>query len=269
MKWLVARYPQPPGTLIKLGAVLTDPENPESSLNRKTGIVPIDDADKLDQSVAVQRQLHAELSSTDSALLKVVPPTSPLYNAGISVGARSSKEVQTNVEAMNVKAVVFLPDKAYMDKVLLKPEITSYVKEGMWAKRLYVIVGVATAGELSISEEQAGQKNISAGANASAGGATLAAEASTATESSASSSVQVKEPCDFAYRIKEFVYSKFLRPELKDKGDYTEGPLFRPGEDEDGPAEESDDAAVPDFDGWIDAADDNLLGFVVEQQTAR
>jgi len=55
MKWLVARYPKPVGELICLGSILTDPEDPESSLNRKNRAeIPAEDI--LDDSAAIRQQ---------------------------------------------------------------------------------------------------------------------------------------------------------------------------------------------------------------------
>lgn len=251
MKWLVARYPKPQGELIVLGSILTDPEEPETSLNRKTGVVKIPKEDKIDDSAAVRQQIHSELSTNASALLKVVTPNSPLFRAGVKVEGRSSDEVKTTVEALNVKAEIFIPDKSYMDEALARPEITAYVKDSVWAKALYVIVGVATAGSLAVIEEQSGERNVFLSTNASftGTGTEIDGELSHSTKAEGGSTLKTEQPTDFAYRVREFEYSKFRLPrKFNDKGDRSEAAMFGRGRSDAGDTREED--IVPAFDDW-------------------
>jgi hypothetical protein len=252
MKWLVARYPQPPGTLIVLGSILTDPENPESSINRKTGVEPISREDRYDNSPAVRQQVHSALSKNTSALLKAVPPNSPLFSAGVTVEGRSSKDVQTAIEALNIRAEVFIPDKPYMDAALAKPEVVAEVKRGLWAKSLYIIVGVATASGLTVKEDTTAETKVGLEADvAIAGsGATGKAEVSHGKKAAGGVELEVQGDCDFAYRVREFEYSKLFR-KFRDQGDRTEGALLGAGRDDDkDDSSKSDEDVVPGFDSW-------------------
>ncbi|KAI9652611.1 MAG: hypothetical protein M1821_008358 [Bathelium mastoideum] len=263
MKWLVARYPAPPGKLIFLGSILTNPEEPETSLNRKAGVVNIPEDDKIDESAAVRQKIHSELSANASALLKVVPPVSPLYSAGIKAEGRSSNEVETTVEAMNVSAKIFIPDKPYMDEALERAEITAYVEEGAWSKSLYMIVGVATAGGLAVTEEQSRKMKAAPSANASVAGTgtELAGGSSGETTSKDGSKLETENATDFAYRVREFDYLKFrLSGKFKDKGDWTEGVLF--GREAKDDRDFSNDDVVPAFDTWA-KEDSEVLGMFV------
>ncbi|KAJ4176734.1 hypothetical protein NW767_014624 [Fusarium falciforme] len=249
MKWLVARYPQPPGRLIVLGSILTDPENPESSLNRKTGIIPIDKADKLDQTAAVRQQIHSELSNNGAAFLQVVPPDSPLFTGGVKVEKRSNEEAQVTVDAISVKAESFIPDKDYMDVALAEPEIVEYVKDRLWATSLYMIVGVATAGQLTVTEEGSRESLAAASTKASIPntGLGLGAELSHGGTTKGGSTLKTEMACDFAYRVREFEYSKFSR-KFKDKGDRVEGSMFGAGRN--GGRDTEEDDVVARFEGW-------------------
>jgi hypothetical protein len=253
MKWLVARYPKPQGELIFLGSILTDPEEPETSLNRKTGAVKIPEEDKIDDSAAVRQEIHSELSTNASALLKVVPPNSPLFSAGLKAEGNSSHEVKTTVEAMNVKAEIFIPDKSYVDKALVRPEITAYVKDGAWAKSLYMIVGVATAGTLAVTKEQSRDMNAALSANVSVAGTgtELAGELSGRTKARGGSKLKTENATDFAYKVREFEYLKFrLSGRLKDKGDRSKGAMFGRGGRDD--RDSNDEGIVPVFEDWAE-----------------
>lgn len=285
-KWLVARYPKPQGELIFLGSILADPEDPETSLNRKfsaveipqadsnskdpetslnrkTGEVEIPKDDKYDDSAAVRQEIHSELSNNASGLLKVVPPNSPLFNAGVKAEGGSSKEVKTTVEAMRVSAEIFIPTKSYMDKALGRPEITAYVEKGAWSKSLYMIVGVATAETLAVSEEQSQEMNIAASANASltGTGTETAGELSYGTTAKGGSKLKTENTTDFAYRVREFDYLKLrLSNKFKDKGDLTKGTMFGSGERVDWDPNNED--VVPAFDDWADE-DEEVDGIFV------
>lgn len=258
MKWLVARYPKPHGDLIFLGSILTDPKEPETSLNRKIGAVKIPEEDKMDDSAAVRQEIHSELSINASALVKVVPPNSPLFRAGVKAEGSSKDEVKTTVEAMNVKAEIFIPDKSYVDKALARPEIIAYVKDGAWAKSLYMIVGVATAGTLGVTEELSRGMNAALSASGSVAGTGMEfiGELSAGTTATGGSMLRTDDATDFAYRVREFEYSKLrLSSRFKDKGDRSEGAMFgRGGRDDRDP---NDEDIVPVFEDW---AKDDIEG---------
>lgn len=262
-KWLVTRYPKPQGELIFLGSILTDPAEPETSLNRKSGAVDIPQEDKFDDSAAVRQEIHSELSTNVSALLKVVPPNSPLFGAGLKAEGRSSHEIKTTVEAMGVSAEIFIPNKSYMDEALGRSEITTYIKDGGWSKSLYMIVGVATASALTVNEEQSQGTNLalSAGASITGTGTETAGEVSRGPMAKGGSKLKTEQKIDFAYRVREFDYLKF-RPsgKVKDKGDRNEGAMFGLGGGDH--TNLNNEVIVPATDNWVDD-DEEMQGMFV------
>jgi hypothetical protein len=226
MKWLVPRYPEEPGTIMVLGSIITDPYDLESSLNRRSGVTPIPKEDIRDNSNAVKRQIQSNLSSNSSVLFKAMPDL-PLFGGGIAVGGRLTKGVETIVNALNVRAKVFIPTPEYMEIALENPEIKAFVKKGLFAKSLYIIVGVATTSQLTIKETQSVDAGGSVEGNLKPpnSGTELAVKIDHDQGGKSTSELEVKEDCDFAYRVREFQYSKIWRA-FSDKGPLIHGTLF-------------------------------------------
>ncbi|KAH7383917.1 hypothetical protein BKA66DRAFT_463078 [Pyrenochaeta sp. MPI-SDFR-AT-0127] len=254
MKWLVARYPKPPGSMIKLGSILTDSKEPESSLNleSKEGIKDVPNA--RDESVAVRATITSELSSNLNALLEVKIPGNPIVDAAVKIQADKSKSVETVVDAMNVRAEIFLPSEEYMDAALANPAIVNYMKGGPlpFSKRVYVIVGVATAEKLDLQERLKKNTSASMSAGASASGDTAKAEGAVSGGNQGSMDIhrQIDVDCDFAYRVREFVYSKM--PLAKGKwvkgNDVTEGTMFGDGRETRDKKDTVEEEEIPKFD---------------------
>jgi hypothetical protein len=266
-KWLVPRYAVEPGKLLVLGAILTDPENPETSLFWPADKpVPVPDEQILDGSMAVRQQIHSELSTNTSALLKAVPPNSPLFNAGLKVEGKSSDEVSTTVEALGVTAKYFIPGKTYMEKALATTAVKAKAKELGLLKSLslFMVVGVATAKGLTVTEDQSHESSVATSAQISAQGAELEAELSHGKTAKAGGTLKVDSVCDFAYRVRRFEYSKWSGT-FKDRGDHTEGAMFRPGADADKNAEAKDaqEEEILVFEGFADTDIDGPDSFTL------
>ncbi|KAM0710562.1 hypothetical protein Q7P35_002233 [Cladosporium inversicolor] len=228
-KWVPVRYPKPHGKLIFLGSILTDPEDPETSLNHITGAAETLKKDVLDDSAAVRRQIHSELSTNADGILKAVPPSSLLFSAGLRVEGRSSDEVNTTVEAMNVSAKIFIPDMSYMDKAFKQPEISTYLESSLWQKSLFMIVGVATAEDLGLAENWTHENTVIGSANVSLQKSVIgfAGEPSHGIVAGHNLRIKTKQTIDFAYRVREFDFKKY-RPgnKIKAKGDWSKGAMF-------------------------------------------
>ena len=224
MKWLVARYPKAPGQLIALGAILSDPEEPETRLNRYDA-KEIDPKYILDESAAVRRTIQAELCNDDSILLKVAHP---LLGAGLSVDGKLRTDRKTVVDALGIKAKIFLPDKEYMDASVEVPGVQEYIKECNFSKTLYMIIGIASANRLSIDEETFQQGSMGASIMTAWGDSRTEtmAEALHSNSKKNVSGLKIEEECDFAYRIREFTYWKHRRTKVKVKDDRSAGALF-------------------------------------------
>ncbi|KAH7322492.1 hypothetical protein B0I35DRAFT_476440 [Stachybotrys elegans] len=238
IKWLVAREPEQPGTIMRLGSILSDPEDLESSLNLHS-IPDIPDRNRRNVSVAVQRTIKAELEQENSAFLKAVPSL-PVFSAGASADGHWNHSATTTVEAMNVRAVVFIPDDEFMREALEDANVIKYARGAPFGRSLYVIVGTATASKLSVQETQSRAWGAGASANLSVP-AVADAEAGVSHErvNGAESGLDVGEECDFAYRVRQFYYSKIFglcggRNRTKkalfgeDRGAQPTGPLEEP-----------------------------------------
>jgi len=227
MLWLVPRYVEKQGTLMKLGSILKDPENLESSLNIDA-IPAIRPSARRDATPHVRHYVHSELSDSNSMLAKAVPNL-PLFSAGVSANGLWTHGAETTVQAMDVKAEVFIPDKEYMQEALKHKAIIDYAKKGLFATPLYIIVGVATASKLSVKEKQGSEHSAAASAHVTAPGGAGEGEVGFEHESKTAveSELEVGEACDFAYRVREFIYTRIRG--LKDKGDRGEGTMFGQG----------------------------------------
>ncbi|PMD47786.1 hypothetical protein L207DRAFT_561205 [Hyaloscypha variabilis F] len=256
MKWLIPRYAEKPGSIMRLGSILTDAENLESSLNLHN-IIEIPEQDKRDASNAVKRYVESELCQSNSLLVKAVPLI-PAFSAGASVDGHWSHDVRSTVEALNVRAVVFIPTGEYMEEALKNEHVIGYARRGLFGKRLYIIVGTATASKLSIKENQSSGSGTSSSTNFMA--PTVAeVEAGVSHENGArfQSKLEVGEDCDFAYRVREFLYSKAFG--LRDKGDRTRKAMF--GLEHGKATMQADDDAMPQFE-WFEEVDVSVPGFV-------
>ena len=242
MVWLVPRYPRKPGRLMKIGSVLTDPTNLETSLNRKCIETP---PDIEDETVGIRSSIESSLGRENSALVKAAT-TIPVFSgiaASMAVEGRWKHDVSTTVRAMDVKAEAFMPDNDddYMTRVLKIPRVVKYVKDSLFSKRLYIVVGVATAKKLYIKETVTHQQT--AGASGSFGLPAVArgeADAEHDATANVVMELEVGEECDFAYRVRQFTYSKMRG--LRNKGDYTVKAMFRADADDD-----DDDDDEPEY----------------------
>jgi hypothetical protein len=227
--WHVYRYPQKPNTLMVLGSILTRPDDLESSLNLGSGIEPFPPDKIEDQTAAVRLFMRSELSRTDGGRIKALLPFSPIASAGGGVSASSARSVEATVEASGVRAVAILPHNAqdYFERALQEPCVLEYVRKGIFSKPLYMIVGVATCQRLTMGDASSRKRSGSVDLDASlpAGGVDAGAGVSSEKGSSADSDREVVEECDFAYRVREFQYSR-LKKRIKKSANVTDGALF-------------------------------------------
>jgi hypothetical protein len=262
MKWLVARYPKAPGQLIALGAILSDPEEPETRLNRYDANY-INPKYILDETAAVQRTIRAEVSNNDSILLKVAQP---LLGAGIGVDGKLSRDIKTVVDALDVKAKIFLPDKEYMDASVEVPGVQEYVKKCHFSKKLYMIMGVASAKKLSVDEEMSNTNSVGTSFTAAHFGGTgieFMADAKHSNDKNTASGLKIEDECDFAYRIREFTYWKCRKNKAVMKGDRSKGALFGTGNEDDDHDHDNDDEDNENFDSvalFNDLEDNDVPG---------
>ncbi|KAH8755237.1 hypothetical protein BGZ57DRAFT_963245 [Hyaloscypha finlandica] len=175
--------------------------------------------------------------------------------------------MKTVVDAANIKAKIFLPDKAYMDTCVDVAGVREHLKGKKSSVPLYMIIGVATANKVDIEEESS--REISGGvaggldAVPAVPGLQAQAEVQASNTRNAASTLKIEEECDFAYRIREFSYWRHRRSKVKDKGDRTEGALFGTENDngyEDNDDDDDDDENMEDVALFNDFKDDDVGG---------
>ncbi|KAI7785612.1 hypothetical protein LA080_006632 [Diaporthe eres] len=230
--WHVYRYPQRPNTLMVLGSILTKPDDLESSLNHASGI------------------------ETHWGRIKALLPFSLIASAGGGLSATSSRSVDATVEASGVRAVAVLSQTAqeYLERALQSPKVIEDVRKGVFSEPLYMIVGVATCKGLYVGDASTKARSASVDLDASltAGGVETGIGVSREKSSSADIERKVVEECDFAYRVREFQYSR-RKKRIKKSANVTDGAMF--GDDnpeEDGPFEE-----VPVFE-YFESEDEDV-----------
>lgn len=227
--WHVYRYPQRPNTLMVLGSILTTPDDIESSLNHPSGIEPFPAGVVEDQTGAVRLFMRSELSRTHGGRIKALLPFSPIASAGGGVGAASSRSLDATIEASDVRAVAILPQTAqdYVERALQSSKVIDYVRKGIFAEPLYMIVGVATCKKLYMGDSASKTRSVSVDLDASltVGGIEAGTGVSREKEASADSERELVEECDFAYRVREFQYSR-RKKRVKKSSNVTEGAMF-------------------------------------------
>lgn len=244
--WHVYRYPQKPNTLMVLGSILTKPHDLESSLNLASGIDPFPPDKIEDQTPAARLFMRSELTKTNGGRIKALLPVSPVVSGGGGIDAKVSRSIEATVEALSVRAKAVLPNnaKSYMEKALQAPPILDYVRKGIFAEPLYMIVGVATCQRLTMGDSSSKIRSgsVSLDAALTVGGVEAGVGVSREKGKSAESEREVTEECDFAYRVREFQYSR-RKKQIKKSDDFKDGAMF--GTDH--PEEEDPFEEVPVF----------------------
>ncbi|KAK5635127.1 hypothetical protein RRF57_010839 [Xylaria bambusicola] len=263
MKWHIYRYPQKPKTLMVIGSILTRPDDLESSLNYSNGIEPLKPDQVMDQTQAVKRTIRSELSKNAGGRLKAMLPVNPFASAGAGFEADRTRQLEATVDALDVRAVSIMPDpaKEYINRALATPRVVQYVKEGLWSRPLYLIVGTATCRKLVMSDSQSVEKKASAEADVAmtATGVEAGTGFSKGHQASVGSEMEVEEECDFAYRVREFQYSR-RKKGVKRTKDWLEGAMFTNDANGTTPLTSAEAEAlsdgVPEFDGFEDEDED-------------
>ncbi|KAL2836699.1 hypothetical protein BJX68DRAFT_273396 [Aspergillus pseudodeflectus] len=232
--WLVPRSASKPGELLRLGSILTDSSNPASSLNLGA-IVPIPAEWQYDDADVVKLRIESELHKSNSLLVSTASAI-PILSAAASLDGRWSRDPRTTVNALNV---------------------VKYVRGGLFAKSLFIIIGVATASKLSVIETQAGTSGLSTSAGVTLPEAgDLGIEASHRHQVGSTVTKKITGDCNFAYHVREFEYSR-LRRRVRDKGDITKKTMF--GLEENATAGDDLADAVPQFE-WFEDEDASMDG---------
>lgn len=239
-----------------LGSILTRPDSLESSLNyRQLMSSPFPKDKTLDQSEAVRRFVRCEISKSTGGKLKALIPFSLIASAGAELGADTSTSLENIMEASQVRAVAIMPDEAqeFVEEALQTPKVKQYVRGGAFGKPLYMIVGVATCRALRLGSASSREGSLSLDLDASltVSGVEAGVGASIERKKSAELDIEVDEECDFAYRVREFQYSK-LRKQITKSRDMTKGAFF------DGREVSGEEAfeMVPVFEFFEDADED-------------
>lgn len=212
-----------------LGSILTKPDDLESSLNYPNGIEAFPPEKIEDQTGAVRLFVRSELSKTHGGRVKALLPFSPVASAGGGVDATSSRSVDATVEASGVRAVAVLPHTAqdYIERALQVPSVVEYVRKGVFSEPLYMIVGVASCKSIYVGDASSKARSgaIDLDAGLTVGGVETGIGVSREKASVADTEREVIEERDFAYRVREFQYSR-RKKRIKKSANVTEGAMF-------------------------------------------
>lgn len=255
--WHVYNYPPKPKTLMLLGSILTNPHDLESTLNRQQVIMaPFPEDKTLDQTEAARMFMRSELSKSTGGKLKALLPVSPVASAGGGLSAEASSRLENTIEASHVRAVALMPDVAaeFVDEALQLPKVIEHVRRGFFAEPLYMIVGVATCRKLRMGSASGKGRSGALDLNASVAVAGVEGGLGGSREKTASAEfeVEINEERDFAYRVREFQYSR-RKKRIKKAVNVTEGAMF--GNDQHPDAQDVEE--VPVFE-YFESEDEDL-----------
>lgn len=264
--WHVYRYPQKPKTLMVLGSILTKPDNLESTLNyRQMKMSPFPKDKTLDQTEAARRFMRSEISKSSGGRLKALLPFSPMASAGGGLSANISNSLENTIEGSHVRAVAIMPDEAaeFVNEALQLPRVIEHVKKGSFGEPLFMIVGVATCRRMCLgsSSSKGRSGSLDLDASLTVAGVEAGAGISRDKTSSGGFEVEIDEECDFAYRVREFQYSRWKK-RIKKSRDVTEGAMFGGSQDDDDNSNNNDDddscvEEVPVFE-YFESEDEDL-----------
>lgn len=248
MKWLVPRYPEQGDKLFKLGSVLTDPYNLESSLTQYTNVAEVPDEDIRDQSNAIRNAIHNFSSQNRSVSASLEAPLSSILDGRFGLEAGSGSTSDIDIAAINITAKAFNPSPDYMNKVLELPEVVERVRSTRFSQSLYIVIGVATAEGLSVTEtkDKTSKAGIVASITVPPAGVGGGINASYEKTKGSHSVLSAQNRLNFAYRAREFEYKRWRRT-LNEVGDVTAGALMGKGDEEDYPEDGNWDSAKAEF----------------------
>lgn len=215
-----------------LGSILKEPHDLESSLNFGS-IEAFKDDERLEQTPEVRRLIDTSLRMDQSGQLKAsLPMLSPKISGGADLRAASAESIQATMAASNVRAEVIMPDTAiaHVKKALDENEkIWKHVQSGGLTNYnpLYIIVGVATCKRLVQKESRTREGNleIEPSGNFALAGAEIATQAAAGSKGGDDIKVKIEEECAFAYRLREFQYSKLPWKDAQ-SSDYLKGAAY-------------------------------------------
>lgn len=243
---------------MRLGSILKDPSDLGSSLNLRE--IPDTINFEYDLSDVVKLSIASELHKSNS-LLASAASSIPIISAAASMGAKWGQDPQSTVEALNVRLKELTSVPEYMDEAMKNKAVIEYARNGLFAKSLYVVIGVATANELSSKEKSSAKSGANASAKAGVPqGVDIEISASHSNESGSKVELEVGAECDFAYRVREFEYQKYRRSKVREKGDYIKGALFGVRD-----TEENKDDVYEEFPRFksLEEEDEQVPGLVV------
>jgi hypothetical protein len=139
--FLAPNWDYPPGGLIRLGSLVTDPRKPHRSLNRAS---PID----IDEGNVVQSTKKKwELTRTQLTEVRVGVWGSFLHFVGVKGGTSYNHNYDSSeiYKCDTLEANPFQPDKAYIFESLQNPFVKSYIVDNGHRKPVYMITGVKIA----------------------------------------------------------------------------------------------------------------------------
>lgn len=159
-------------------------------------------------------------------LKALLPTMSPVLSIGGAVEVKFLNTSEATWQALDIRAKALTLDAAkdHINEALQTPDVDQYVKKGLSARPLYMIIGVASYKKLLMSDTKTREITFSSDldADVSIAGAAAGPGLSTDKKASSGTDLEIQEECDFAYRVRKFQYTRF-RKGLKSANDVTDG----------------------------------------------
>lgn len=222
---------------VALGSIITDPLDPEHSLNPKRVAIPNSDIFVIDQD-NYEEEVKEKSTTKASFWLKF------LEWMGFEVSGEREDDSLRVTKFDKLETRTFLPSTDYITTSLREPDLQSFLARDDGETLIYMITGVKIAYGVDFMEKLGKRSEGKLSANADGNVAELplggkaSAERSTGDERSLNFKI-TKTPVVFAYRLQQIRYRKGLSPTHEP---YRTGALYGIGDRDGGGVEDGVDA---------------------------
>ena len=139
------------GGTIALGSIIANPKHPQSSLNDED--VPGYHAPNLPRLVVDHPKPNFEAKVTDNTQVSASIGTSllQLFGFGVDVKAALGRTLVYRIEAKNLLTQEIDPKPTYVEACFKHPEVDRVLRESKFRKDLYMIVGIMSVTDATVS----------------------------------------------------------------------------------------------------------------------
>jgi hypothetical protein len=214
--FLAPNFDYPPGGLIALGGIITDPTAPENSLNEGNRVeIP---------ASSIQHSIKTDWRTTREKLRggKIGIWASFLQMLGLG-GDIGTNYTNTNLDQFKfdfMESHYFRPDDAYLEKSLQNAEVKGYIEGTRHRKAIYMITGlrVVQGASGTVATKKGHGVTVRLGVDGSPVGVPMAVGPEMTVSSTISENTSFKGSSDYvyAYRLLQIRSRKGQKPAKKD-----------------------------------------------------